>query len=208
MAFSLSTPRRAALAVVGLSSALVLTACGGSTAPAAPTGFATSASPAVGSAASGPHNSADIAFATDMIPHHTQAVTMAELALRTSTQPQVVALATAITGAQGPEITTMTGWLRGWAAPAASGGAALPGMPGMPGMMSEAQMQALSAATGTGFDRRWITMMTAHHTGAIAMARTELASGANPDAKRLAGQIIADQTAELTTMASLAATLS
>ena len=223
MSVSLFTTRRAALVAASLTAALALTACGASSSDstvAAPSGASSTTGAPVGPAANGPHNNADITFATDMIPHHTQAVLMAGMALSTSKNAQVLALANAIKGGQDPEINTMKGWLRGWAAPATGGGHDMSSMPSgsmmtpsphgsaMSGMMSDQQMRDLSGATGVTFDRVWITMMTAHHTGAIAMARTELADGQNPEAKALAVEIIKAQNAELTTMAALSKTLS
>ena len=223
MCVSLFTTRRAVLVTASLNAALALTACGASTPDstgAAPSSAGSATGAPVGPAATGPRNSADIAFATGMIPHHTQAVMMADMALSTSKNTEVLALATAIKGGQNPEITTMKGWLRGWATPAAGGGPDMSSMPGgsrmtpsphgsaMSGMMSDQQMQDLSGAAGVAFDRMWITMMTAHHTGAIAMARTELADGQNPDAKALAVEVIKAQNAELTTMTALNKTLS
>ena len=46
----------------------------------------------------------------------------------------------------------------------------------------------------------FLTMMMAHHQGAIAMAKTEQADGKNADAVALAKKIEADQTAELAQM--------
>ena len=218
MSVSQFTTRRAALVAATLIASLTLAGCGASaTSPnaAAPSAAGVPAGPA----AKGPHNSADIAFATGMIPHHTQAVMMADLALKASKNAQIRTLATAIKLGQDPEINTMNGWLRGWAAPAAGGGHDMSSMPSgsmmsssphgssMTGMMSDQQMQGLAGATGVAFDRLWITMMTEHHTGAISMARTELTTGQNPEAKKLAEQIITAQTTELTTMAALTKTL-
>lgn len=47
------------------------------------------------------------------------------------------------------------------------------------GMMSADQMDALTALSGTEFDRQWLTRMIEHHEGAIDMANTELADGEN-----------------------------
>ena len=213
---------RAVLIAATMTAALTLAGCGAASTStvAAPGGASKSAASSAGPAATGPHNSADLAFATGMLPHHTQAVEMADMALVTSKNAQILMLARAIKADQDPEIATLTGWLRGWAAPAHGGGHDMSSMPSgsmaplaphgsaMSGMMSDQQMQELSGATGVAFDRLWITMMTAHHTGAIAMARTELASGQNPEAKTLAEQIIKAQTTELTTMAALVKTLS
>lgn len=45
--------------------------------------------------------------------------------------------------------------------------------------------------------------MIKHHTGAIAMARTELEKGMNPEAKKLAQTIIDSQEAEINEMKRL-----
>ena len=78
------------------------------------------------------------------------------------------------------------------------------GMPTMPGMMSSADMAKLKAATGTEFDKLFLQMMIVHHQGAIMMAQAELAHGANPDAKALAGRIVKTQQAEIVAMQQMA----
>ncbi len=196
---------------------MALTACGGSTS-APSTG--TAAPPAAGSQTSAAHNNADASFVTGMIPHHSQAVQMSALAADRASSPQVKALATTISGAQGPEIEQMQGFLRSWGLPAAPsssgeiGGTA--GMdhggmggntPGMTGMMSGAQMQQLGATKGSAFDRMFLTMMTQHHTGAIQMSETELRDGENADAKALAQKIIDAQRAEIVQMRELLKTV-
>ena len=52
------------------------------------------------------------------------------------------------------------------------------------------------------FDREFIDMMTEHHTGAIAMAKAELAKGENRELKSLARKIISAQEKEIKEMAS------
>ncbi|MGP3933876.1 DUF305 domain-containing protein [Nonomuraea sp. KM88] len=75
-------------------------------------------------------------FAQMMIPHHEQAVEMADLAPARAADPEIKELAVKIKAAQDPEIRTMKGWLTGW------GKAALEGGMGhdMPGVMSEKEM--------------------------------------------------------------------
>lgn len=51
----------------------------------------------------------------------------------------------------------------------------------------------------------FLTMMIAHHRGAIAMAEQELEDGTNPDALALAQKIITAQRAEIATMKELLA---
>ena len=51
--------------------------------------------------------------------------------------------------------------------------------------------------------KQWLTMMVAHHTGAIAMATKEIQSGKSPEAKALAESIVTAQKAEIATMNKL-----
>ncbi len=195
------------LLAAGLVS-ITLAACGGTRTTSAPPAATAPSSSAAGSTSQA-HNAADVTFAQGMIPHHRQAVRMAEMASSRATSPAVNALAAQIRGAQDPEITTMTGWLTSWGQPTEQPG--MSGMAGhgghstssMGGMMSDADMAKLSKLTGGAFDREFLTMMTAHHNGAIDMARTQLAQGQYPPAKALAQNIITSQTAEIAKMKTL-----
>ncbi|MEU1602222.1 DUF305 domain-containing protein [Micromonospora matsumotoense] len=201
--------RRAALAGVALTAVVALAACGGGH----PTdgGHGSPAAGAAPSGASAAADPADVLFAQMMIPHHQQAVRMSELAGSRAADPEVSRLAAQIRAAQAPEIATMTGWLTGWGRPVPSGGPAdghLPGMDhGMPGMMSDADLVRLEGATGRDFDRRFLTMMIAHHEGAITMARQELADGRHAGARAMAQEIVATQQGEIDTMRKILARL-
>ncbi|MER7330515.1 MULTISPECIES: DUF305 domain-containing protein [unclassified Micromonospora] len=197
--------RRAALAgaSVTAAAALALTACGGDGHPSPGAGHGTPATsgPAATASAAAAFNDADAMFAQMMIPHHRQAVEMSELAATRAADPEVKRLAEEIKAAQAPEIATMSGWLAAWGRPVPSPGAEMPHMDhGMPGMMSDADMEKLAAASGREFDRQFLTMMIAHHEGAVTMARDELARGTNAEAKALAQQIVTAQQAEIVTM--------
>jgi uncharacterized protein (DUF305 family) len=207
---SVPRPRALALTLAAVAAALTLAACGttGSTGtggnPAHP-GMSQTPSPTSPSAAASVFNAQDEAFASDMIIHHRQAVQMAALAPKRSTDDRVLALAARIRAAQQPEIDTMTGWLTAW-------GSAMPeNMSGhdmgdaMPGMMSATDLTDLEAAAGATFDRMFLTMMIAHHQGALTMAKTQVAGGSNPDATALAKVIVAAQTAEIGQMRGLLA---
>jgi uncharacterized protein (DUF305 family) len=74
-------------------------------------------------------------------------------------------------------------------------------------MMSDADVTSLGNASGATFDRMWVTMMIQHHQGAVTMAKTEQTTGQNPDAKALAQSIITSQSAQITQLSSLLATL-
>jgi uncharacterized protein (DUF305 family) len=71
------------------------------------------------------------------------------------------------------------------------------------GMMTQQDMDALAGLTGAEFDRQWLTMMIAHHTGAIDMAQAEIANGSNPDAQQMARTIVDTQQQEIDTMQQL-----
>jgi uncharacterized protein (DUF305 family) len=155
----------------------------------------------------GAFNDADVAFAQGMIPHHEQAIEMADIALDPTVGAgvKITALAKAIKGAQDPEIKTMKAWLTGWGKDASG---AMAGMDhsghSMPGMMSADDMTKLGKAKGAEFDAMWATMMIAHHQGAIEQANTEIKSGSSAEAKALATAIVRAQQAEVDTMKPLA----
>jgi uncharacterized protein (DUF305 family) len=150
-------------------------------------------------------NDADVAFATNMIPHHQQAVEMAALVPDRSTNPQVIKLAADISAAQGPEIETMKVFLVQWQEGSDTnpeghqGHGGTDGM-GMPGMVDDGTMSRLESLKGAEFDQLWLQSMIAHHEGAIGMANTEIAGGVNVDAKRLAQEIVTAQEAEINQM--------
>lgn len=164
------------------------------------------------------HNAQDVSFAQEMIPHHRQAVEMADLAATRASDPKVKAIAAQIKSAQDPEIQTMTGWLTSWGepeTPSAGGGGGMAGhsmggssgSTGGMGMMSDAEMTSLEGSSGTAFDRQFLTMMTGHHNGAIDMAKTQLEKGKFEPAKQLATSIRDSQQKEVAEMKSILAAL-
>ncbi|WP_431922392.1 DUF305 domain-containing protein [Nonomuraea jabiensis] len=182
---------------VAASGLALLTACGGnSDSMAGHEGMTSASAPAATSASAQPSatfNDADVMFAQMMIPHHEQAVEMADLAATRASDPEVKELAAKIKAAQDPEIQTMKGWLTEWGKPAPEGGMGHD----MPGVMSEEDMEKLEAAKGKAFDKLFVQQMIAHHNGAIEMAKTEQTGGSDPRAKELAKTIETTQQAEV-----------
>ncbi len=109
-------------------------------------------------------------------------------------------LAEQIKKAQDPEIKTLSGWLTSWGEQVPAEGAMDHSAHGTGGMMTTEEMDELDKASGTAFDTAFMEMMIKHHEGAVAMARTEKAEGAFPDAKKMADAIITSQTAEIARM--------
>ncbi|CVN95718.1 DUF305 domain-containing protein [Micrococcus luteus] len=174
---------------------------------ATPSATESATSSATGSAeeVSAEHNDADVMFAQMMIPHHQQAVEMSEMLLAKDDVPaEVAAFAQKVIDAQGPEIERMNAMLTAWGQdPVDTDGMdGMEGMDhgGMSGMMSEEDMTALDQAQGTEAARLYLEQMTAHHKGAVDMAKDEAKDGQNPQAVQLAEQVIADQEAEITEM--------
>jgi len=201
--------RRLTIVGAGLLATVLLSGCGGNndrdanraigvgqpTTPATPSPTAT-------------FNSADVSFATQMIPHHRQAIEMAQMAEQRASNAKVKQLAVRIKQAQDPEIATMSGWLRQWGqlVPSPStghGGHGGQGGQDGPGMMSDQEMSDIESASGTDFDRMFLQMMIRHHQGAVEMADNEQQQGQNPEAKQLAEKIASDQTAEINEMQDL-----
>lgn len=147
--------------------------------------------------ASGTYSNDELMFASMMIPHHTQAVTMSELALSNSTNPEVLALATAIRDAQGPEIKQMQSWLdEGKYSESESHSM------DMGGMMSDEELAELSTAKGSTFDRLFLEGMIAHHEGAIDML-SMIKNSTNSEVKKLSADILTSQSAEIEAMKAL-----
>ena len=167
------------------------------------------------------HNDADVAFASDMIQHHAQALAMVDLTVGRDLDPEVVQLAEAIRAAQAPEIETMTDWLSEWGEPIPAtvndhvnaddgdGDHDMEGMDqddmgmDMPGMMSAGEMADLASASDAEFQEMFLSMMIEHHEGAIEMARDEQADGEYQPAISLAEQIESAQASEIELMRSV-----
>ncbi|WP_110240271.1 DUF305 domain-containing protein [Nocardioides gilvus] len=194
----------ALLATLALGLALALTACGNDDNSA--------------EVSETEHNDADVAFASDMIQHHAQALSMVDLTADRTLDPEVQQLAEEIREAQGPEIETMTDWLQEWdeevpetmrdhsnAGHGSDGmGDSMEGMDSdMPGMMSADDFDRLENAPDADFQTMWLEMMIEHHEGAVEMAQDEQENGRFKPAVDLAADVVETQTAEIQKMESL-----
>lgn len=147
--------------------------------------------------ATGAYSDDELMFASMMIPHHEQAVAMSELALENTTNPDVIALATAIRDAQGPEITQMQSWLD-----QSDYSGTHAGHMDMGGMLSDEEIAELAIAKGAAFDRLFLEGMIAHHEGAIEMA-SMIKDSTNSEVKKLFNNIVSSQSAEIEAMKAL-----
>ncbi|HZQ32017.1 MAG TPA: DUF305 domain-containing protein [Mycobacterium sp.] len=173
----------AALLTVG-----VLTACGSSDHHAAPSTSDQSTEQS--------HNANDFAFAHSMVPHHEQAIEMAQMVPTNTKNQKMVLIANRIIATEAPEIQALRVWLMQW--PDTQGNN--PFSQSAPGTVDPATMNRLHSLSDDAFDHLWLTTMIAHHKGAIAMAQDEVAHGKNADVIYLAKTIITEQQADIDAM--------
>jgi uncharacterized protein (DUF305 family) len=140
---------------------------------------------------SGKYTGADVMFLQMMIPHHLQAIDISNVALKTSKDTELLALADTIIKAQTSEILQMQSWLQDANATEDMGHS----MSGMGGMLDDKELSALSAATGKNFDMLWLEGMIGHHDGAIHMA-TMIRDASNSDIKTFGESVVKDQSAQ------------
>jgi len=205
--------RRLAIPAIIATAGLVLGACSGSSDDDGMNTQGASSTTTLNIPEGAAFNATDVGFAQGMIPHHGQAVVMADMALKVSTNPDVTALAEQIKAAQSPEIEQMTTWLNDWDQTVPEPDAVMDddmdhsGGMQMSGMMSASDMSRLDKATGTDFDRMFLEFMILHHEGAIEMAEQELAKGRYQPTKDLAQAVVTGQQAEIAEMNTLIAGL-
>lgn len=137
---------------------------------------------------------ADRHFIEMMIPHHEDAIAMADLALTQAQHPEIKALAANIKQTQTAEIVQMRSWYQAWY------GTAVPAAPAMGGMMGADDMTTLRTLTGDAFDRAFIEQMVPHHQMAVQMSNMTLPRSQHPELQGLLRSIVASQSAEIAQM--------
>src|SRR3989344_3063781 len=148
--------------------------------------------------------SIDSHFIEQMIPHHDDAITMADLALEKSEHPEIKQLAQDIKRTQSEEIEKMKNLYKSWY------GKDVPdsflhlghGMGsgtmhmGMMGDVTDMERLETTAV----FDKAFIEEMIPHHQMAVMMAQMLQQSTIRPEMKQLAKDIIEGQTREINSM--------
>lgn len=177
------------------------------------------------------YTDADVAFMQGMIVHHQQAVDMAELVEGRTNNEDVVTAAGRILSSQADEIEFMNNWLSARGEKTVMAGMDHSGMDHsamdhsqhanhgqhgmdhmpMAGMATPEQMAELATLEGAAFDKMFLTLMIAHHEGALTMVEDLLdqpGSAADPVLFQFVGDIEADQQSEIDRMDTLLAGLS
>lgn len=160
----------------------------------------------------------DIGFAQSMTLHHQQAIAMSQLMLDQRPSGLTV-LAGQIAHAQLIELGEMRGWLRLWDAPLVPPkvdmswmllGTTPPDAPllryllacsqsptGMSGLATDDELNTLRTLEGMERDRRYLTLMLAHHEGGLPMARFAATEARLPAVRDLAVRIVQEQSEEI-----------
>lgn len=144
-------------------------------------------------------------FIEQMIPHHQDAITMAEIALKKAQHPEIKKLAENIKKTQTDEITKMRSWYKKWY------GVAVPkdsdrnnygvGMMGqMHGGMMGNDTDVNRLENAQDFDKAFIEEMIPHHQMAVMMGNMLKYGTAKPEMRGLADDIISAQTKEIEQM--------
>ena len=155
----------------------------------------------------------DVRFMQDMIPHHNQAVQMAALVADRTNNQELNDIAGRIDASQVDEIEFMKNWLseRGENVPEPTAHSAMHMSHEMAGMASPEEMARLAELEGTDFDRLFLTLMIAHHEGAVTMVEDLLeqpGSAYDPVLFQFANDVTNDQTSEIERMNAMLASLS
>jgi uncharacterized protein (DUF305 family) len=176
---------------------LLLTGCGNKTSsnPAPPPPPAAHSGPVTSPQQQ--HNQADVVFLQNMVLHHTQAITMSQIARNQASAAQVKDLAARIETEQNPQIQQMNSLLSEWGIPAP----AITGGTGTTNGVGHGQLPG--TVSGVGFDRAFLEMMIVDHQDAVDMSQIELAQASNPATRSLAQQIISADQAQINEMQTL-----
>jgi len=140
----------------------------------------------------------DAMFIERMIPHHDDAIEMAELALTRAEHPEIKQLAADVKRTQTAENAQMRTWYREWF------GTAVPDVgvssPMMSGMMGSGAGSMADLEVAEPFDKAFIEAMIPHHQMGIMMSQMAGRTSARPETRGLTSSIIEAQSAEIAKM--------
>lgn len=141
--------------------------------------------------------SMDAMFIVGMVPHHEDAIEMAELALTRAEHPELKELAQRIIDTQSAEVEQMEEWYLDWYGEEVPADDSFGMMGG--GMMDQgSDMAALEQAET--FDAEFIRQMIPHHQMGIMMAQMAGRNSGHAEIQDLADDIIESQSAEIEQM--------
>ena len=157
------------------------------------------------------YTKADVNFLQGMIVHHDQAVLMSRLAEDRTNNKTIVDLAKRIESSQIDEINFMQSWLKERNENAFHDHQNHHMHMKMMGMASEKQLKDLKNSKSTKFDRLFLSLMIAHHDGALEMVKDLKkypGSAYDPILNEFVSDLVNDQGVEIERMNIIAVGLS
>lgn len=136
----------------------------------------------------------EVMFAQMMIPHHTQAISISNIALKKSKNQEILKLSRQIKNAQGSEISQMNYWLK-----VTNSSKTMDHDMKMSGMLTVKELASLKSLNGDEFDRKFLVLMIKHHQGALEMLDL-ISDSKNAEANALSKAINTAQSKEITFM--------
>lgn len=166
-----------------------------------------------------PYSEADVAFISDMLVHHEQALAMTALVDSRTDREDLELFVERMDRSQTAELEQLERMLALHEEAQERAGEPHTGHSGhsgdgdhsdMPGMLGDADMAALESATGDEFARLFLVGMSRHHEGALAMVEELLqveGSASDPRLFELVQHVDSDQRIEIDRMARMYAEL-
>ena len=157
------------------------------------------------------YTKADVNFLQGMIIHHDQAVLMSKLAADRTNNKTIVDLAKRIEASQIDEINFMESWLKERDEYASAKDMNHHMHMKMMGMASKKQLNDLRDSKSTEFDRLFLSLMIAHHDGALEMVKDLKkypGSAYDPILNEFVSDLVNDQGVEIERMNKIAIGLS
>jgi len=144
----------------------------------------------------------DAMFIEEMVPHHQDAIDMAEMALGRSERPEIMQLAEDVIRTQSAEIDQMRAWYREWYGADVPESGGRPGMMGRgsPGMMWQGTVDLEALEEADEFDKVFLEAMVPHHEMGVMMSRMAGSVTRRPELRELTRSIERAQRQEIADM--------
>lgn len=182
------------LTVLALAGAAVLTGCGGDEPEDRPAAVATADNGDV-------YNEVDVELATELIPHHAEALVLVDLTRGRDLHPDLRKLRQELLASRGAEIETMTQWLTAWDKPvpetardhANAGHGDDQGDDHDHGAAGGDDLEQLEELEGEDFQRTWLELLREHQEEGAELAEEAADGGRFRPAVQLARKSAAAQ---------------
>ena len=141
----------------------------------------------------------DRSYIRNMVTHHAQGVELAAMAVGRVNDPHLRKLAALMLASQRGENRLFAKFWHSWFSDPLEWCSAEE-RAAMPGYLTTAKVEELRNAPDDAFDNLFISLMTGHHKGAVAMADSELRGAGNPRLRLMAHAIRHEQQGEIALM--------